>query len=60
MKILKFLRDTKSEAKKVTWTGFAETRMLTIIVALLSTFIALYLLLIDNVLQKIIDFIVKF
>jgi len=60
MKTLKFLKEVKSEAKKVSWTDFAQTRMLTIVVAIISAFIALYLLLIDNLLQQFIDFIVKF
>jgi preprotein translocase SecE subunit len=60
MKALKFLREVKSEGKKVIWSSFAQTRMLTIIVAILSVIFAGYLLLVDNVLQSIIDFIIKF
>jgi|TARA_Y100000590_G_C15432522_1_gene905753 preprotein translocase SecE subunit len=60
MKALKFLREVKSEAKKVTWANFAQTRMLTIIVTIISVLIALYLLLVDNLLQAAIDFFVKF
>jgi len=60
MKILQFLQEVKFEAKKVSWTDFAQTRVLTIIVAFISAFIALYLLLVDSILQKLIDFIVKF
>jgi preprotein translocase SecE subunit len=60
MKALKFFREVKSEAKKVVWSSFAQTRMLTIIVAILSVIFAGYLLLVDNVLQSIIDFIIKF
>ncbi|MCP4355787.1 MAG: preprotein translocase subunit SecE [Proteobacteria bacterium] len=60
MKIVQFLKEVKFEAKKVSWTDFAQTRVLTVIVAIISTFIALYLLLIDSLLQRLIDFIVKF
>lgn len=59
-KTLKFLKEVKSEAKKVSWTGFGETKVLTIVVTLISAFIAMYLLVIDNLLQKFVDFIVKF
>jgi len=60
MKAVKFFREVKQEAKKVAWAGFAQTRMLTIIVAIISVLIAGYLLLVDNILQTVIDFIVKF
>lgn len=59
-KLFKFLKEVKLEATKVTWTDFAQTRVLTISVALISIFIALYLLLVDSILQKVIDFIIKF
>lgn len=60
MKALKFFKEVKSEAKKVTWSNFAQTRMLTIIVAIVTVLVAGYLLLVDNILQTVIDFIVKF
>jgi preprotein translocase SecE subunit len=59
-KLFKFLKEAQFEAKKVAWTDFAQTRVLTIAVTLISIFIALYLLLVDSVLQKVIDFIIKF
>lgn len=60
MKAVKFFKEVKQEAKKVSWAGFAQTRMLTIIVAIISVLIACYLLLVDSILQTVIDFIVKF
>ena len=59
-KIVKFFRDLRSEARKVTWSGFAQTRMLTIIVAIMALFFAVYMSLVDTALQTVIDFIIKF
>ncbi len=60
MKAIKFFREVKSEAKKVSWGSFAHTRMLTIIVTVIAILFALYMFAVDTALQSVIDFIVKF
>ena len=59
-KIVKFFRDLKSEARKVSWSSFAHTRMLTIVVGVVAVLFAIYMSLVDTALQAVIDFIIKF
>ena len=58
MKAAKFLKEVTSEAKKVSWSSLSETRMLTIIVTIVSILIATYILVIDNVLESIVNYLI--
>jgi preprotein translocase subunit SecE len=46
-KIMKFSRDVRAEAGRITWPGWKETRGLTIMVFILATLVGLYLLVVD-------------
>ena len=51
----RFLTDIISELRKVTWPSFAETRYLTVVVAIVATLVGLFLGGIDLAFGKIIE-----
>ena len=57
--VLKFFRDVKAEGKKVTWPGLKQTRGMTIMVFILVTIIALYLLLVDMTISTALNFLLE-
>ncbi|MFZ2620605.1 MAG: preprotein translocase subunit SecE [Alphaproteobacteria bacterium] len=46
-KSMKFMRDVKSEAGKVTWPSLADTRVMTLMVFVLVVIVSIYLMLVD-------------
>lgn len=48
---IQFMREVKSEALKVTWPDLKSTRMLTVAVFILVTFISLFLTLADTLIS---------
>ncbi len=43
----KFMRDVRAEVNRVTWPSFADTRRMSIMVFILVTIVALFLLVVD-------------
>ena len=60
LKPIKFLREVKVEFKKVTWPSFKDTRMMTLMVFVLVTFIGIYLWLVDAVLSSAVKAVIDF
>lgn len=56
---MKFLRDVRTEGRKVTWPDLKQTRTMTIMVFILVVLIALYLLLVDFVIGSGLNFLLK-
>ena len=46
-KLVRFVGDVRAEAGRVTWPSGAETRKLTIMVFILATIVALFLVMVD-------------
>jgi preprotein translocase subunit SecE len=60
MKIIKFFKEVKAEAKRVSWASFSQTRLLTVIVLIIAVLFAIYMLAVDAFLKTIMDFIIQF
>lgn len=45
--LIRFMRDVQAEAGRITWPSFADTRQMSIMVAILATIVAIYLVLVD-------------
>ena len=58
-KAIRFTRDVRMEAGKVTWPGGKETRMMTIMVFILVSLVAVYLLAIDFAIGSLINMILR-
>ena len=58
-KIFEFLREVISEVKKVTWPGKKELIGSTIVVIVLVLFIAIYIGLVDFVISRIINVVLR-
>lgn len=46
-KLFRFARDVKAEASRITWPRLKDTRSMTIMVFILASLIALYLMAVD-------------
>lgn len=46
-KLIRFARDVQAEASRITWPSFADTRQMSIMVAILATIVAIYLVVVD-------------
>lgn len=59
MKPMKFMRDVRAEATKVTWPDMKTTRQMTIMVFILVVLVALYLLGVDVIIGWGMDSILR-
>jgi preprotein translocase subunit SecE len=57
---LKFLQEVRSEAQRVTWPSRRETLMTTMMVVLMAVFASVFFLLSDQVISRLVAFILSF
>lgn len=58
-KTMKFLRDVRTEGRKVTWPDLKQTRTMTIMVFILVTLVGLFLLLVDFLIGSGLNFLLN-
>ncbi len=57
---LKFLQEVRAETQKVTWPSRRETLMTTMMVVLMAVFASVFFLLSDQVISRLVAFILSF
>ena len=58
-KPFRFMHEVKAEMKKVVWPDFKSTRQLTLMVFIMVAFVAIYLLVVDQVLHVAVQYIIE-
>lgn len=58
MNALRFAREVRAEMAKVTWPDLKTTRGMTLMVFVLATLVAIYLLLVDWGLSSVVNWII--
>lgn len=58
-KTLRFMRDVRSEAHKISWPGLKQTRTMTIMVFVLVVIIAIFLVLVDMGIGSALNFLLS-
>jgi preprotein translocase subunit SecE len=57
---LKFIQEVRSEAQRVTWPSRRETLMTTMMVVLMAVFASIFFLLSDQIISRLVAFILSF